>query len=316
MKAETISRLKKRPLVKDLIRDRAFYYLIIPGVLYFLIFHYVPIVGIATAFMDLNKYDISLSGILTSPWVGLKHFNRFFSSFYFWSLLRNTMLISIYSLVAGFPMPILFALLINEVRNLRYKRIVQGISYFPYFLSSVVVVGLVRIFFTSDPSGTMNRIIALFGQEPLYWLGARRFFRSIYVGTQIWQQVGWGAIIYLAAITGINPELYESAHIDGANRLQQVVHITMPSILHIAVLLLVLRLGGMLTVDFQYILLLYSPQVYEVADVIQTYVYREGLEYLNYSYSAAVGLFNSVVSVILIVTANRIAKQLGQEALW
>jgi len=297
------------------IRTHAFFYfLVLPGVLYFLIFHYIPMFGIVIAFKDISPYD-AINDIFYGEWVGFRQFRRFFNSYYFWNILGNTLIISGLKLLWGFPAPIILALLMNEVRHTRFKRVVQSISYMPHFLSMVVVAGLITNLLSTSV-GPVNGLIRELGGQPISFLTRPEYFRSILVGSHVWQTVGWGTILYLAAMANIPPELYEAAAMDGANRWQQARYITLPSITFVIILLLIFAIGGLLNAGFEQILLLYSPSVYSVADIIDTYVYREGLIGQEYSYAAAVGLFKSVVALLLLLGANRLAKKLGQPGIW
>jgi putative aldouronate transport system permease protein len=294
----------------DIIRNKYIYIMALPVIAYYIIFHYMPMYGAIIAFKEFNP----ALGIIRSPWVGFKHFKSFFEGVYFWRLIRNTLLISIYSLVWGFPAPIILALLLNEVKNNYFKRTVQTISYLPHFISLVVVCGIIKDFTSTD--GVINDIIELLGGERTNFLMKPEWFRPIYVGSGIWQEVGWGSIIYLAAITNIDPELYEAATIDGASRWKQTWHITLPGIVPTIVILLILRLGGLMSVGFEKIILLYNSATMETADVISSYVYRRGLLDFDYSFSAAVGLFNSVINLILITSANKFSRKISETSLW
>ncbi|NOU86309.1 ABC transporter permease subunit [Paenibacillus sp. LMG 31460] len=293
---------------------RFYYYLIIPGMLYFLIFDYIPMFGIIVAFKDISPFE-GVSAIFTSEWVGFKHFIRFWNSYYFWNVMRNTLLISGYKLLFGFPASILLALLLNELRHAVYKRIVQTISYLPHFISTVVVAGLAMMVLSTD-GGMVNAIIVQFGGQPIHFLGDPTYFRSVLIISHVWQTIGWGSILYLAAMTGIDPGLYEAAKMDGAGRTRQAWHITLPGIAPVIVILLILSIGGLLNAGFEKVLLLYSPAVYEVADIIDTYVYREGLSKLDYSFATAVGLFKNVLAMFLILGANYMAKKMNQTGIW
>ncbi|MDW7656882.1 MAG: ABC transporter permease subunit [Bacillota bacterium] len=279
------------------------YLMAIPVVVYFIIFQYIPIYGNVIAF----KQFIPAEGIWGSQWVGLKHFVDFFNSYYFFRLLRNTLLLSIYSLVFSFPLPILFALLINELRNKRFKKITQTITYIPHFISIMVVCGMV-IDFTSK-SGVINDLIEWFGGERKTFLLYPQNFRSIYILTGIWQETGWSSIIYLSALSAIDVSLYEAAEIDGAGRLRQTWNITLPSIMPTIIILLILRIGSMMNIGFEKIILLYNSNTYETADVISTFIYRRGILGLAYSYSSAVGLFNSIINFSLLVFANMLSRK-------
>ncbi|NLG85580.1 MAG: sugar ABC transporter permease [Firmicutes bacterium] len=297
-------------LRRDLNKYKYVYLMAIPVVAYYIIFHYVPMYGAIIAFKDFSP----MLGIIRSPWVGFKHFRDFFQSFYFWRLMRNTILLSTYQLVFGFPAPIVLALLLNEVKNQFFKKSVQTITYLPHFISLVVVCGMIKDFTMSG--GLINDIIAYFGGERAPLLQDPGLFRTIYVVSGIWQEIGWGSIIFLAALAAIDQELYEAAAIDGAGRFRQAIHVTLPGIMPTIVILLILRLGRMLSVGFEKIILLYNPATYETADVISTFVYRRGLQEFSWSFSSAVGLFNSAINFILLIAANKISQRLEQTTLW
>ncbi|ANY69897.1 sugar ABC transporter permease [Paenibacillus sp. BIHB 4019] len=297
-------------LGKDLIRNKWLYVLILPVLLYYVLFHYVPMYGAIIAF----KQFIPAKGILGSDWVGLKHFESFFSSIYFFRVIKNTILLSFYNLLFGFPAPILLALLLNELKSSIFRRITQTITYMPHFITLVVVAGIIRYFTLSD--GLINDVIAFFGGERLSFLQQPGAFRPIYIISEIWQQIGWGTIIYLAAISGIDQQQYEAAKIDGASKLQQIRHITLPGMLPTIMIMLILALGNIMNVGFEKIILLYSASIYETADVISTYVYRKGILEFNYGYSAAVGLFNSVINFGILLLANYFSKRVSKNSLW
>ena len=297
------------------IRKNYFYYLMaLPGFVYFLIFHYIPMFGIIIAFKDVTPFS-SVNDILTGPWVGFAHFEEFFHSYFFWNVLENTLIISGLKLLVGFPAPIILALLINEVRHVFLKRTVQTISYVPHFLSMVIVAGLV-ISLTSPEGGLINQAVVLFGGRPHPFLGDPKYFRWILVATSLWQDIGWGSILYLAAMVNIDPQLYEAAMIDGANKWQQIWAVTLPGIRLVIVILLIFAIGGILNAGFEQVLLLYSPAVYSVGDIIDTFVYRRGLLEMQYSFATAVGLFKSVFAMFLLLGANWIAHRLGEEGIW
>ena len=289
------------------------YVMMLPGLLNLLIFKYAPMFGIVVAF---QKYSPKL-GYFGSEWVGLKHFITFFNDPFCWRLIRNTFLLGIYNLIFSFPAPILMALMLNEVRYGRAKRIFQTISYMPHFLSMVVVVGLAKEMF-SVTDGTVNMVREALGMEALNFFSMPSAFRSLYIGTGIWQGVGYSSIIYLAAIAGINTEMYESAVLDGANRWHQIWYITLPSILPTVAILFIMSVGGIVGNDMQKILLMYTPRIYETADVISTYVYRNGLENAsgNMSYSSAVGLLSNVVALLFLLITNFVAKKAGDISLF
>lgn len=301
-------------LLATLKKYRFYYLLALPGMLFYLVFHYVPMFGIIIAFKDVPPFG-GVEGIFSSPWVGFKHFVQFFRSYYFWNIIGNTLAISGLKLLWGFPIPIALALLINEVRNVLFKRTIQTISYLPHFLSTVVVAGLVMNMLTTE-GGLVNQVARFLGREPHFFLGDPRYFRSILVVTSVWRAMGWNSIIYLAAMANVDPHLYEAAMIDGASKWQQARHITLPGISHVIVILLILSIGRLLDAGFELIFLLYSPAVYSVGDIIDTFVYRSGLLSLEYSYATAVGVFKSVLALILLLSANRISQKLGQMGIW
>ena len=309
-----VVRTPRRSLLTILRKYRLYYVLAVPGLLYFLIFHYLPIYGIVIAFKDISPFS-SVSDVITKPFVGLKWFRQLVESFYFWQIMRNTVWISFLKLVSVFPASIALALLINEVPFVRLKRIIQTVSYVPHFFSMVVVAGIVMSLLTTE-GGLINQIIALFGGEPHMFLGDPNQFRGILVLTTLWQEVGWGTILFLAAISNIDPQLYEAAVIDGAGKWRQTCHITLPGITFVIVILLIFRIGGLLNAGFEQILLLYSPPVYEVADILDTYVYRSGIESLKYSFATAVGLFKALIAAGLLLGSNVVAKRLGHTGIW
>lgn len=293
-------------------RSRYLLLLLFPGVVYFVIFQYIPMYGLTIAF---KEYD-SFRGILKSPWIGFENFIRFFTHPYFWTLLRNTFLLSFYSMVFGFPAPILFALILNELQNERYKKTVQTISFLPHFIAMPAVVGMLYLLL-SPSSGFVNVLLSkLFGIKPIYFMVKPQWFRTIYVASGIWQDLGWGAIIYLAQLSRIDPELYEAADVDGASRFRKMWHISLPGLRPVVSILLILRMGGLLSVGAEKVLLMYNPATYEVADVIGTFVYRRGLLMADFSYGTAVGLFNQVVAFLLVIAANQIARRVSEYTLW
>ena len=283
-------------------RNWELYLLILPVVLYFLLFHYKPMFGVQLAF----KNFVAIRGIWGSPWVGFTHFQRFFQSYYFARLMRNTLGISLYSLAVGFPMPILLALFLNELKNLRYKKLVQMVTYAPHFLSVVVVVGILDLLL-SPRGGPVNNMIAALGGEKIHFMADPVWFKTIYVLSGVWQGMGWGSVIYIAAIASIDPQLFEAATIDGASRMQRIAHITLPSIFPTAVLLLILNTGSLMNVGFDKVFLMQNAQNMDASDVIATYVYRSGLLQADYSFSTAVGLFNAVVNFVLLASVNAVA---------
>ena len=297
--------MSRKTFWKNLRRDRQLVFMLIPVVIFFAVFSYYPLYGILIAFKD---YSIS-KGILGSPWAGLRYFRQFFLSPYFGRLLRNTVLISVYSLLWGFPVPIIFALLLNEFKDGKFKRLIQTVSYLPHFISLVVICGILIDIF-SPQGGVVNALLYSLTGKRINFFGEPEWFRAMYVGSGVWQEFGWNSIIYLAAITGINPDLYEAARIDGAGRLRQIWHVTLPGIKPTILTLLILNLGNIMSVGYEKIILLYSPTTYETADVISTYVYRTGLLSQQYSYAGAVGLFNSVINIAILVLCNFVGKKL------
>ncbi|WP_240941266.1 ABC transporter permease subunit [Paenibacillus sp. HB172176] len=286
--------------------------MLLPGILYFIVFRYFPMYGVLIAFKD---YAI-LDGITSSPWANpwYKHFEGFYHSPYFNQLLTNTLLISVYKLVWGTIPPILFALLLNECRIKWLRSLVQTLTYMPHFLSWVIIFGIL-IALLSQNGGWVNRWIVESGGDSIPFLTSTDYFRSILVSSEVWQNLGWGAIIYLAAIAGIDPTLYEAARVDGAGRLRMIWHITLPGIRSVIVLMFILKLGHLLDAGFDQIYILYNVQVYPVADILDTWVYRTGLQQLNFSLASAVGLFKSVIGLVLVLGANKIANRWG-EGIW
>ncbi|CQR55686.1 ABC transporter permease [Paenibacillus riograndensis] len=298
--------------LKRLMSNRYLYLMLLPTVLYFLIFEYKPMYGAIIAFKDFNPF----SGVAGSPWVGFKNFEKFFESYYFFRLLKNTFLMSFYSLLFIFPASLAFALLLNELRLKKLKSFLQTVSYLPHFISLIVICGMIIDF--TKPGGIINSLLLGIGiiSEPIQFLILPEWFRTIYVGSGMWQSLGWNSIIYLAALSGINPSLYEAAVVDGAGRWKQLTHITLPGILPTVLILLILNVGTLLNVGWDKIILLYNPGTYVTADVISTFVYRRGVMEADYSFSAAVGLFNSVINFTLLVLANRISRKTTENSLW
>lgn len=307
---ETIS------LKKDLKRNWEIYLMGLPVMAFYLIFSYLPLYGMIIAFKDfsIKAGESFFSAVLSSKWVGFQNFQDFFRSYYFWQLLRNTLVISISSLVFVFPAPIILALLINEIRGKRFSGAVKTISYIPHFISIVVICGMIRIFVAQD--GLMTKFFSIIGLENQNMLNNPNLFVPIYVLSELWQNVGWDSIIYIAALAAVDMELYEAAQIDGAGRWKQTIHITIPSIMPTIILLLILRIGSVLNVGYEKIILLYNPVTYETADVISSFVYRKGIIDSDWSYSTAVNIFNSVVNVILLVAANKISQKYSETSLW
>jgi putative aldouronate transport system permease protein len=287
------------------------YLFFLPTLIYFLLFHYGPMYGVQIAFKDF----IAVKGITGSPWTGLKHFRRFFNSFQFWILLRNTVFLSFYQLAAGFPIPILLALLLNQVKISWFKRTVQTVTYAPHFISVVVMVGMLNVFL-SVRSGLFNHFIRALGGEAVYFMAKPELFRDIYVWSGVWQNAGWGTIIYLAALSGIDPQLHEAAIVDGATKLQRIRHIDIPGIIPTAIVLLILNMGRVMRLGFEKAFLMQNPLNVDTSEIIPTYVYKVGLLSAQYSFSAAVGLFNSIINLTLLVAVNRLARKFGETSLW
>lgn len=295
---------------KDFKINKYVYLMAIPMVVYFILFHYIPMYGIVIGFKDFSPRI----GIWGSPWVGLKHFKEFFDSLYFSRTVRNTALLSLYSLLWGFPASIILALLLNEIRREKFKRCIQTITYLPHFISLVVICGLIVDFTSTD--GLFNAILSNFGVEATNWLTKPEWFRTIYIGSGVWQSIGWDSIIFLAALTGIDPSLYEAAKIDGAGRWKQMLHVTLPGLMPTIVIMLILNIGGLMSVGYEKIILLYNSLTYETADVISSYVYRKGLQGGDYSFSTAVGLFESIIGFTLLIIANKLSKKITEQSLW
>lgn len=298
--------------LKRIWQAKALYIMLLPGIAYYLVFKYAPMYGVVIAFKDFNILD----GILGSPWAEPwnKHFLAFFESPYFYQLLRNTILISVYKLIFGIFPPIIMAILLNECRVRWFKSLVQTLTYMPHFLSWVIIYGIL-IALLSQTSGLINHWIKLLGGEAIPFMTSTTYFRSILVGSEIWQNLGWGAIIYLAAMSGIDPTLYEAARVDGASRLRMIWHITLPGIRSVIIMLFILNLGHILDAGFGQIYVLYNLQVYPVADIIDTWVFRTGLHQLNFSLASAVGLFKSAIGLVLVLISNKIARRWG-EGIW
>ena len=310
-KAKTKGGVTTAPLSKRIWKNRELYILVLPVVIYFILFHYKPMFGLAIAFeSNFNPRR----GVMASGFVGFQHFVTFFTGPFFVSRMWNTLRISLSMLVFGFPSPIIFALLLNELRGKNFTRTVQTVTYMPHFISMVVLCSMVREF--TNSGGFINQIAMMFGYDGLSMLNKGNLFLPIYVVSGIWQSIGWDSIVYLAALTGIDMQLYEAAKIDGAGRWKQTLHVTLPGILPTIITMFIMRCGQIMSVGYEKIILLYNESTYEAADVISTYVYRIGLVQRQYSYSTAVGLFNSVINFILVILANTISRRLTQTSLW
>ena len=303
--------MNKQTIRKDWIHNRSVYLLAIPIFVYFIIWHYLPMVGIVLAFEDYTPRG----GFLFSQWVGVQNFVDFFSSYYLWRLLRNTLLLSVLNLIINFPAPIILALLLNELQNEIFKKVIQTISYMPFFVSTVVICGIIVDFMGYN--GAITMILVKMGlAENKDLLTLKGYFRPVYVLSSTWQGIGYGSIIYLAALSGVDQELYEAAKIDGANRWQQTWHVTLPGIAPTVIIMLIMQIGSLLSSSTDKIILLYRTQTYEVADTIGTFVYRRGIQGGEYGYSTAVGLFNSFVNLMLLFTANSLSRKYSETSLF
>lgn len=297
-------------LVRDMKKYPSLYLMVVPVIIYYLIFSYAPMTGLVIAFKDY----LPSKGIFGSEWVGFEHFISFFNDIYFFRVLKNTLVISLGSIIFGFPAPIILALLLNEVRNKYFGKTVQTISYMPHFISLVVVCGMIKQF-TLD-TGVITQLLLKIGIDTGTMLSKPQYFVPVYIISDIWQNVGWDAIIYMAALSSIDQQLYEAAEIDGANKFKQLLHVTIPGLLPTIIMLLILRVGSIMSLGFEKIILLYNELTFEVADTISSYVYRKGLQEFNFSYASAVGMFNSVINFILIITVNQISKKVTETSMW
>ena len=299
-----------RSFQKAFYRDKYLYLMFLLPFLFYALFHYLPMYGITLAFKDYNIKK----GIWGSTWVGMKYINKFITDPYFWQVFRNTIVINIFNLFWSFPVPIILALMLNEVTNTKFKKMVQTISYLPHFLSVVVVVGMLNTFLSSN--GIINQMLGAFGMGPYKFLLEAKYFRTVYIASGIWQSAGWGSIIYLSALSAVEAELYEAAQIDGASRWKQMLHVTLPGIAPTITIMFILETGNIMNVSFQKILLLMNGTNQSVADVISTYVYRQGIQNANFSYGPGIGLFQSLVALIFVTTANFISRRVGETSLW
>jgi putative aldouronate transport system permease protein len=302
---------KKITLVELIKRDKYLLLMFLPIFIYYFVFCYIPMPGIVIAFKDF----VPGNGIFGGEWVGLKWFDQFFKSMYFWRLIRNTFLLAFYPLLFGFPIPILFALCITEIRNNKFKRLVQTVTYLPHFISTVVIAGIL-INFLSPSDGIVNAIMSSLGMEKINFMMDPRWFRTIFTASGVWQSFGFNSIIYIATIMGIDQEMYDSGKIDGVNKFQEVWHLTLPAIKPTIIILLILSLGGIMSVGFEKVYLLYNGSTYETADVISTYVYRQGIVAQNFSFGTAVGLFNSLISFVVVYCANWLSRRVNDMSIW
>ncbi len=292
-------------------RSRYLYLLLIPTLIWYIIFMYAPLYGLQIAFKDFLPFQ----GINGSQWVGFKHFISFFNSEYFWRVIKNTLGISLYSILLGFPIPVLLALLMNEIRCKYFKKGVQTIVYLPHFISLVVVVSIINAIL-SPSSGLLNQVIEFFGGDPVHFMAEPKYFKTIYVLSDIWQSAGYNSIVYLAALTSIDPSLYEAATVDGASKWKKLIHITLPCILPTIMIMLILRMGSVFSVGYEKIMLMYNEATLESADVISTYLYRRAFKSGDYSFSTAIGLFNSVINFTIIMIFNKISAKVSEVSLW
>ncbi|WP_413372816.1 ABC transporter permease [Paenibacillus taichungensis] len=302
---------RKSRLIRTWNRNKALWLLFLPCLLYYLIFRYAPMFGLVITFKDYNLFK----GIWASDWVGFKYYRMFLENPDFWPLMKNTFLLGLYKLVFGFPAPILLAILLNEIRRAAFKRFVQTVSYLPHFISNVIVASMV-IMFLSPTGGLINNLLAGIGIGPINFMNEPGLFRGIYVLSEIWQHIGWETIIYLAALTAIDPQLYEAADMDGASRLRKIWHVTLPGISPAIVITLILNIGKVLEIGFEKVFLMQNPAIYDTADIISTYVYRVGMVQGNFSYGASIDLFMGVISLIFIYTANWLSRRLSETSLW
>ena len=311
MQGNRVIRPHKRSAWSKLIHSWQLYVLLLPALVYIIVFHYVPIYGLQIAFREF-KPKLGFTG---SQWVGLKHFQRFVTSPQFPTLMRNTLKLSFYSLLFSFPVPVLLALMLNECDNLHYKKLVQNVTYAPHFISTVVVCGMVIMFLTPE-TGIINNLVVRMGGKSVDYMGKEEWFRPIYIISDIWKNTGWSSIIYLAALSGIDPQLHESAQIDGANRLQRIWHINLPGIRGTIILLLILDCGKIMSVGFEKAYLLQNALNLPQSEIISTYVYKTGVIGTKFSYTSAIGLFNSIINVILLLITNRISSKVSGTSLF
>jgi ABC transporter, permease protein len=305
-----ISNYKKPSLGKRIKKTWQLWVFVLPALIGLIMFSYIPMYGIVLAWKDYSP----IQGIMGSRNVGFAHFARFFRSPYFVDIIRNTVVISLYGMIVGFPIPILLALGLNQIRNLKFKKFIQTVTYAPYFISTVVLVGIINIVFAEK--GFVNQFVSLFGNEPILFMGNIKYWRHIYVWTGVWQSMGWNAIIYIAALAGVSPELHEAAIIDGATKFQRIKYIDLPSIAPTIVITLILSAGSIMSVGFEKAFLMQNSLNAEVSEIIATYIYKVGLLSGQYGFSTAVGLFNSVINCILLLSVNKIAKKMGHSSIW
>src|SRR4051794_30907663 len=305
-----LKKVNKKSRLKRILENYELYLFLLPAIIYFIVFQYVPMYGVLIAFKDFTP---SL-GILGSPWVGFEHFERFFHSYQFWNLIKNSLGLSIFQLIIGFPMPIIIALLLNQMIHEKYKRFVQTVIYAPHFISIVVLAGMMFVFFSDK--GLINSVVTLFGGKAITFMSEPGWFKPLYIGSGVWQETGWACIVYLAALAGVSPEIHEAATMDGANKWQRILHVDIPAIMPTAIILLILSVGNLMNIGFEKAYLMQTPLNQPAAEIIPTYVYKVGLQQAEYSFGAAVGLFNSVINLILLFIVNKTAKKFSGSGLW
>ena len=293
-------------------KHRYLYIMLIPGIVYFILFRYYPIAWLGISFQDFKL----LKGISGSEWVGFKNYIEFFNNPDCWMIIRNTLAINLCSIIFEFPMAVIFALLLNEVRNVRFKKAIQTVTYLPHFISTVVLVGMINSMLSSVPPGAVYKFISYFTGPGKSILGEEAYFRPIYIISSIWQQTGWNAIVYLAALSAIDPTYYEAAVVDGAGRMRQLIHITIPCIMGTVIMMLIIKIGNIMTLGFEKAYLLQTDTTRQVSETISTYVYKRGLADKDYSYATAVGLFNSVIGFMLVIGANKLSRRVSDYSLW
>lgn len=311
MESATVKKGRKHEILRNIKKNKLIYLMILPGIVYFFIYKYLPMSGLVISFQDYKPY----LGISGSEWVGFQHFERLFTSPDFWMIFRNTLILFALQIIIFFPIPIIISLMLNEVRHSLYKRGIQTLIYIPHFMSWVVIVSISYVMLTLD-GGIINSLIEYFGFEKINFLMNEDWFRPMYILQVIWREAGWGTIIFLAAITGVDPQLYEAAKMDGANRLRQMWHITLPAIRSVIIIMLILKIGDVLELGFEHVYLLLNASNREVGEIFDTYVYTAGLQQGQFSYSTAVGFFKGVVGLILVIFANRLAKRFGEEGIY
>lgn len=309
--ASAVPHKTRHPLWRRVMSKYEFYIMLAIPMIWYVVFKYVPMYGIQIAFKDFS----TSRGIMASPWAGLKHFERFFESSYFWELLLNTVSLSLYSLLIGFPIPILLALLIYEIQSKWMKKWVQNVTYIPHFLSLVVIVGMLNVFL-DEKTGKVNQLLAFVGVDPIAFMRKAEWFQTVFVSSDVWQHMGWGSIIYLAALSGIDPTQYEAAKMDGATRLQRVLHISLPGLLPTIVIMFILQVGHLMDIGFEKVLLMQNPVNASKGEILATFVYKNGIQQGQFSYTAAAGLFNSMIDFILLIIVNTWARKKTESSLW